>query len=161
MYFCCFCKIQNFEYNHENNFNLCIKANFFKLLRAFAPVLHNSCKKFGKNQYFCKDLCENIYFRKNLHKISYHNKLKNKSTFVKKFPTMLLISNSKKAKKTLVSTLPVVYWWSWQPTHHHHWIQTRPRLPLHSPGPHHCRPHPPGCPPRSPSTSLVHLWSGL
>jgi hypothetical protein len=86
---------------HENNFNLCIKANFFKLLRAFAPVLHNSCKKFGKNQCFCKDLCENIYFCKNLHKISYHNKLKNKSTFVKKFPTMLLISNSKKAKKNI------------------------------------------------------------
>ncbi len=91
--------------------------NFFKLLCAFAPVLHNGCKKFGKNQYFCKDLCENIYFCKNLHKISYHNKLKNKSTFVKKFPTMLLISNSnfasnfaKKQKKTLVSTLPVVYW---------------------------------------------------
>lgn len=82
---CFFLFLQNtkFVYNHENNFNLCIKANFFKLLRAFAPVLHNSCKKFGKNQYFCKDLCENIYFRKNLHKISYHNKLKNKSTFVK------------------------------------------------------------------------------
>jgi hypothetical protein len=82
---CFFLFLQNtkFVYNHENNFNLCIKANFFKLLRAFAPVLHNSCKKFVKNQYFCKDLCENIYFCKNLHKISYHNKLKNKSTFVK------------------------------------------------------------------------------
>ncbi len=160
MFFFVFAKYKILYIIKKKNFNLCKKANFFKLLSAFAPVLHNSCKKFGKNQCFCKDLCENIYFRKNLHKISYHNKLKNVN-ICKKFSTMLLISNSKKAKKTLVSTLPVVYWWSWQLTHHHHWIQTRPRPPLHSPGPHHCHPHPPGCLPRSLSTSLVHLWSGL